>query len=50
MAVIDFNDIGGEIIGWSDDRMDLRLLKEILADNPLGQGNDQTPIGIVRML
>ena len=50
VAVIDFNDIGGEIIGWSDDRLDLRLLKEILADNPLGQGNDQTPIGVVRML
>lgn len=50
VAVIDFNDIGGEIIGWSDDRMDLLLLKKILADNPLGQGNDQTPIGIVRIV
>lgn len=50
VAIIDFNDIGGEIIGWSNEKMDLQLLKKILADNPLGQGNDQTPVGIIRLL
>ena len=49
VAVIDFNDIGGEIIGCSDE-MNLRLFEKILADNPLRQGNDQTPMGIVRII
>lgn len=49
VAIIDYNDLGGEILGWSSPEMDLELLKKTLADNPLGQGDDQTPVGIVRL-
>ena len=47
MVIADCNDLGGELIGQSGG-VDLVLLREILADNPLGQGDDQTPAGIVR--
>ena len=47
VVIADCNDLGGELIGQSGG-VDLALLREILADNPLGQGDDQTPAGIVR--
>ena len=46
VVIADCNDLGGELIGQSGG-VDLQLLREILADNPLGQGDDQTPAGIV---
>jgi len=47
-AVVDINDLGGNILGtWPGD-IDRKLLLEILSDNPLGQGTEQTPAGIVR--
>lgn len=47
-AVVDINDLGGNILGAWPKSIDRRLLLEILADNPLGQGTQQTPVGIVR--
>jgi hypothetical protein len=47
-AVVDINDLGGNILGVWPKSIDRRLLLEILADNPLGQGTQQTPVGIVR--
>lgn len=48
VAIVDINDLGAEILGVSDVRMDLSLLREILRDNPLGQGRQSTPMGIIR--
>ena len=48
VAVVDLNDLGGNILGVSDPALDLEWFKEVVADNPLGQGSEQTPIGIVR--
>jgi hypothetical protein len=48
VAVVDINDLGGNILGVSDDKMDRDLLCRILKDNPLGQSGEQTPVGIIR--
>lgn len=49
-AVVDVNDIGGNILGcWPVDT-DGELLVRILSDNPLGQGRARTPAGIIREL
>jgi len=49
-AVVDINDLGGNILGAWPKSVDRGLLVEILSDNPLGQGTQQTPAGIVRLL
>jgi F420-0:gamma-glutamyl ligase len=46
-AVVDCNDIDSAVLGHSAG-VDARLLRLILLDNPLGQGDEQTPLGIVR--
>lgn len=48
VAVTDINDLEGQILGVSDKSMDKALLCKILKDNPLGQTNEQTPMGIIR--
>jgi hypothetical protein len=48
VAVTDINDIGGNILGTSRKDMDRELLVKILADNPLGQSREQTPMGLIR--
>jgi len=48
VAIVDINDLGGNILGVSDAAMDKPLLVQILADNPLGQSSEQTPCGIIR--
>ncbi len=48
VAVVDLNDLGGEILGVSDQRMDRVHLRALLRDNPLGQCSEQTPMGILR--
>ncbi|HRY60826.1 MAG TPA: hypothetical protein P5266_01425, partial [Candidatus Fermentibacter sp.] len=46
-AVVDINDLGGDVLGcWPAD-MDRALLVEALSDNPLGQGCEGTPVGIL---
>ncbi len=47
-AIMDINDIGGcWIIGCSD-KIDKELLENIMRDNPQGQGDELTPICLVR--
>ena len=48
VVIMDANDIGREILGRSDESVSIDLCKEIFADNPLGQGTQQTPVCIVR--
>lgn len=48
VAVVDINDIGGNILGSTLSRDGERRLVAILGDNPLGQGHQSTPLGIVR--
>ncbi len=47
-AVVDVNDLGGNILGVFPLELDRDLLVEILSDNPLGQGTASTPVGIIR--
>ena len=49
-AVVDINDLGGNILGIWPKNMDKSLLIPILSDNPLGQGTQQTPAGIIRQV
>ncbi|MET2012598.1 coenzyme F420-0:L-glutamate ligase [Microbacterium chocolatum] len=48
VAVVDINDLGGNILGSTLDKATERRLLAILKDNPLGQGHQSTPLGIVR--
>lgn len=48
VAVVDINDLGGNILGSTLDRAGEKRLVAILKDNPLGQGHESTPLGIVR--
>lgn len=50
VAVVDINDIGGNILGSTLDKAGERRLVQILGDNPLGQATQSTPMGIVREL
>jgi hypothetical protein len=50
VAVVDINDLGGNILGSTLDKAAERRLVAILKDNPLGQGHESTPLGIVRAL
>ncbi len=47
-AVVDINDLGGNILGAYPPELDRELLIEILRDNPLGQGHESTPAGVIR--
>ncbi len=48
VAVVDINDLGGNILGSTLGRAGDDRLVRILRDNPLGQGHQSTPLGIVR--
>lgn len=48
VAVVDINDLGGNILGSTMDKAGEKRLVVILKDNPLGQGHESTPLGIVR--
>ena len=48
VAVVDINDIAGNILGSTLDKAGERRLVRILADNPHGQGRESTPLGIIR--
>lgn len=48
VAVVDINDLGGNILGRWPRTIDTRVLVSILRDNPLGQGSQRTPLGIIR--
>ena len=47
--IVDSNDFGREILGKYDDiNLDDEYLKGLIADNPAGQGKQQTPIILIR--
>jgi F420-0:gamma-glutamyl ligase len=46
-AVVDCNDIDSAVLGHSQG-VDARIVRLALLDNPLGQGAEQTPLGILR--
>lgn len=48
VAIVDINDLGAAILGASEASLDRGLLCRILRDNPLGQGRQSTPLGIIR--
>lgn len=48
VAVVDINDIGGNILGSTLDKAGEQRLVRILRDNPLGQGHESTPLGVIR--
>lgn len=48
VVIVDVNDLDGQILGASDASIDQRLYVEILRDNPLGQDDQQTPMGVIR--
>ena len=49
-AIVDVNDIGGSwAIGLSEPTLKTRI-QRIMKDNPLGQKNEQTPLGLIRRL
>ena len=47
-AVVDVNDIGGSWAVGASRGVDRGLVEAALKDNPLGQGDEQTPCGILR--
>ncbi|MEV8268283.1 coenzyme F420-0:L-glutamate ligase [Microbacterium sp. NPDC076911] len=48
VAVVDINDLGGNILGSTLDKPAEKRLVAILKDNPLGQGHQSTPLGVIR--
>lgn len=48
VLITDINDLGGNILGWFPRELDPELYVRVLKDNPLGQTNEQTPMGIIR--
>ncbi|MDA8192441.1 MAG: coenzyme F420-0:L-glutamate ligase [Thermaerobacter sp.] len=47
VAVVDVNDVGSEVLAASAG-IDGHLVAELLRDNPMGQGSQRTPIGVLR--
>lgn len=48
VAIVDINDLGANILGFSEKEPSMELIAQILGDNPLGQGEECTPMGIIR--
>lgn len=48
--IADINDAGGHVAGFSSPELKEIPFTEILKDNPMGQENLQTPIGIIRKI
>ena len=48
VAIVDINDLGANILGHSSRELEKLPLERILGDNPLGQGGECTPMGIIR--
>lgn len=46
-VIIDANDLGQNILGNSTG-MENKIIREIFKDNPMGQGNEQTPLTLVK--
>ena len=48
VAIVDINDLGANILGYSEGQSGMDFLAKALGDNPLGQGEECTPMGILR--
>ena len=48
VAIVDVNDIGGSWVVGASDGVDRPLVEAALKDNPLGQGAECTPMGLLR--
>ncbi len=48
IAIIDANDLGIRVLGVSSRAINKKMLIKALKDNPLGQTDEKTPIGILR--
>lgn len=48
VLIVDCNDFGSEILGVSVEGTDREFYAGLLKQNPLGQGHQRTPIGILR--
>lgn len=49
VCIVDINDLEGQILGTSSKTIDKELYARILKDNPLGQDDQQTPMGVIRI-
>lgn len=49
VAVVDCNDIGSEVLGASQG-VDVQFVRRALRGNPMGQGHQRTPMGVLRPL
>jgi F420-0:gamma-glutamyl ligase-like protein len=47
-VILDANDLNVNILGKSSKDLNLKLLKALFKDNPLGQASQQTPVALVR--
>jgi len=47
-AIVDVNDIGGSWVLGASMGVDRKLVERALKDNPLGQGDECTPMGLLR--
>lgn len=50
VVIVDVNDLGGKVLGVSSKKLDRKLIVQALRDNPLGQGGEHTPAGILRRM
>jgi F420-0:gamma-glutamyl ligase-like protein len=50
VLVVDINDLGGNILGSTLPTRENQRWVKVLADNPLGQGRQSTPLGIIRLV
>lgn len=48
--LVDINDIGGNVLGSTTGKATEALVARILKDNPIGQGHESTPLGIIRRI
>ncbi len=49
-AIVDVNDVGGSWVIGKSEGVDAKLVEACLKDNPLGQGTECTPMGLLRRL
>ncbi|NLC76731.1 MAG: F420-0--gamma-glutamyl ligase [Clostridia bacterium] len=50
-AIVDINDLGREVIALSPKSpLSVETIAAVLRDNPLGQGSQQTPMGLIRSM
>ena len=47
-AIVDVNDVGGSWVLGASEGVDRKLVEQCLKDNPLGQGTECTPMGLLR--